>query len=239
VLEPTSSGPLVSVRGEARQSVPPDLVRLPGSLTAAADSKADALQAVAASLHRLTSDLAGLGGVPLPAGTQRQPLTWSAHRATTQPEHLLDEQAGQYRATGRVRADVAVLVTVRALDALDALGEMVAKHERLAVHDAAWAVDADNPAWPAVRAAAVRDAIGKARHYAAALGGTLVGVLHLTDAGLLDGSGAGGHAGYVRQQASGHGPNSARVPPLDPLPQELLAVVEARFVADVAVLDPR
>lgn len=230
---------MVSVRGEARRTVAPDAVRLSAALSASRQDKQEALRAAGAALDRLTGDLAARGGVPLRAGTERHALTWSAHSATTHPEGFHDERTGRYERSGTVRADVALLVTVRALDTLDDLGAALARHESLAVHDALWVVDADNPAWPEVRAAAIRDAVRKGRDYAAALGGSLAQVEHLADAGLLDSSGHTGYEFLVQQAAARAAMHDggSDIPSLDPVPQELLAVVEARFLATGLSLD--
>ena len=87
--------------------------------------------------------------------------------------------------SGQVTATVALRVTVRDLDTLDDLGGVLVAHPSLNVHGVTWHVDWDNPAWPQVRAAAIDAAIGKALHYAAALGATLQHVEHIADTGLL------------------------------------------------------
>jgi uncharacterized protein YggE len=81
-----------------------------------------------------------------------------------------------------------------------------------------------------VRAAAIAAAIGKARDYAAALGATLRRVEHVADTGLL-GSDTGHYqpgrvpAAWARS-ASMEQPGT---PALTPVPQELIATIEARF----------
>src|SRR5262249_56621180 len=101
------------------------------------------------------ADRAAHGGVALDAGTGRRPLTWSAHSVRTHREHAHDERTGRYEPTGRVTAEVAVVIAVRALELLDALGAVLAAHEAVTVHEVSWHVDWDNPAWPEVRAAVV------------------------------------------------------------------------------------
>src|SRR5262249_61425438 len=120
--------------------------------------------------------LAAHGGVALDAGTGRRPLAWSAHSVRTHLEHAHDERTGRYEPTGRVTAEVAVVIAVRAFELLDAVGAVLAAHEAVTVHEVSWHVDWDNPAWPEVRAAAVHAAVAKGRDYAAALGGSLRGV---------------------------------------------------------------
>jgi uncharacterized protein len=99
------------------------------------------------------------------------------------------------------------------------------------VHGETWHVDWDNPTWPQVRAAAIGAAIGKARDYAAALGATLQHVEHIADAGLL--GGGGDTASYqpvrVLAKAFGGSGDQSGTPALTPVPQELIATIEARF----------
>ena len=230
------SGPLLSVSGEARRTVAPDYAILAGAISASRPAKPDAVTAVAQDLDRLIADLAQLGGVALGPESGRRPLTWSAQSATTHPERDYNEETRRDEPTGRVIATVAVLVGVRAFEMLDALGAVLTTHETLSVHDVTWGVDWDNPAWPAVRAAAIQAATGKGRDYAAALGGSLVRVEHIADAGLLGGGdGAAyrltGAARGARAMPASVSGGQGDQPSLDPVPQELTAAIEARFTA--------
>ena len=181
---------------------------------------------VAASLDRLTADLAALGAVPFDEATGRSPLTWSAYSSTTREENYHDHETGRLVRTGQVTATVALWVTVRDLDTLDDLGGMLAAHPGLNVHGVTWDVDWDNPAWPQVRAAAIGAAISKARDYAAALGATVRQVEHIADTGLLGGDTAP-HA--VAAGAFSARAGQSGTPALNPVPQELIATIEARF----------
>ena len=137
---------------------------------------------------------------------------------------------------------MAVVVAVRAFELLDALGAVLADREMVTVQGVTWHVDWDNPAWPLVRADAVQAAIGKGRDYAAALGGTLRGVEHIADAGLLGGDASQfGFTGgsRVTARAASRGGGEPDAPSLDPVPQELAAVIEARFTADGVSLTER
>jgi uncharacterized protein YggE len=233
VSEP--AGPLLSVRGDARQTVTPDYVILAGTIEVAGDSKPEAVRAAAAALDGLTTGLASLGGVALTVETGRRELTWSAQSATTRPERKENEQTGRNEPTGRTTAAVAVTIAVRAFGLLDALGAALATHESLSVYQVDWNVDWDNPAWPQVRAAAIQAAIRKGHDYAAALGGSLQSVEHIADAGLLGGSQDGGSFRFSgrasRAMAAGGGGGESDAPSLDPVPQELAATIEARFTA--------
>ena len=228
------AGLLLSVRGEARRMVAPDYALVAATIASSRGSKAEAVRAAAAGLDSLTADLAARGGVALDAGTGRRPLTWSAQSVTTYVERAHDKKTGQYQPTGQVTAAVAVVIAVRAFELLDALGGVLAAHEAVSVHEVSWHVDWDNPAWRSVRAAAIQAAIGKGRDYAAALGGSLRGVEHIADAGLLGGGNA--QSWFTgrrrRREQLARGGEEPDAPSLDPVPQELAAIVEARFTAD-------
>jgi uncharacterized protein YggE len=223
---------LLSVRGEARQVVPPDSVTMTARVEVTRGSKAEAVRTAAANLDSLTADLAARGGVALEAGTERRPLTWSAQSATTNPERAHDKKSGVFELTGRVAAVVEVIITVRAFDLLDRLGAALTAHEAVSVRQVSWDVDWDNPGWQEVRAAAIHAAIRKGRDYAAALGGSLRSVEHIADAGLLGGDNAQPRLIARSGFASGAGGGESDPPSLDPVPQELTAVIEARLVAD-------
>jgi uncharacterized protein len=228
------AGLLLSVQGEARRMVPPDYALVAAKIASSRGSKVEAVRAAAAGLNSLTADLAARGGVALDAGTGRRPLTWSAQSVTTYAEHAHDENTGQYQPTGQVTAAVAVMIGIRVFELLDALGAVLAAREAVTVQEVTWHVDWDNPAWPGVRAAAVQAAIAKGRDYATALGGSLRGVEHIADGGLLSGgntqSGFTGRRAMARMASrDGEEPDA---PSLDPVPQELAAIVEARLTAD-------
>jgi len=223
-----AGGAVLSVRAEARQLVAPDYAEVDGVIEHTAGSKAEAVAAAAASAERLTADLAALGGVPFDQAAQRRPLTWLAHSSATREERYPDKETGRVVRTGQVTATVAVQVTVRDLGTLDAVSRVLAARQSLSVHGVSWHVDWDNPAWPQVRAAAIRAAIGKAGDYAAALGAAVQRVEHVADAGLLGGD----TASYPPEpralwavSASAEGPGT---PALTPVPQELIATIEAR-----------
>lgn len=229
---------LVSVRGEARRMVPPDYAIVAARIEAWRGSKAEAVRAAAAALDGLTADLAARGGVELDARTGRSPLTWSAQSATTYVERAHDKRTGQYQPTGQVTAAVTVIIAVRAFELLDALGAILGAREAVSVQEVTWHVDWDNPAWHGVRTAAVQAAIRKGRDYAAAVGGSLRGVEHIADAGLLAGDSAQSRftgASAMARAASNAGEGSD-APSLGPVPQELTAIVEARFTADGVTL---
>jgi uncharacterized protein YggE len=221
-------GTLLSVRAEARDLVAPDYAIVDGLIEHTAGAKAEAVRLVAGSLDRLVAELAALGAVPFDAGAGRRPLTWSAHSWSTREELYHDQQTMQMERSGQLIATVALRVTVRDMDVLENLSGVLTAAPGLNVHGVMWQVDWDNPAWPQVRAAAIAAAIGKARDYAAALGATVQYVEHIADAGLLGGDGTSNGAVYSAAfSRSGH--HETGIPTLTPVPQELIATIEARF----------
>jgi len=221
----------LSVRGEAHQSVAPDLVVLAGRVTVAGTSKPDAVEACAKALEVLTAELAALGGLPLTVEYGRSVLTWSAYSATTHFERDHNAKTGRHEPTGRVLASVDLNVAVRDFSLLEALGAVFARLEAFNLNGVSWYVDDDNPAWPALRTAAIEAALRKARDYAGALGGSLISVEHVADVGLLAGSGESPRVfrAMAGRAASAGGPgDGVEAPSLDPVPQEITAVIEAR-----------
>jgi uncharacterized protein YggE len=225
----------LSVRGESEHTVAPDFAVVRGALTAVADTKADALAMVTDAQGRFTALLAQLGGVPLTVDTERSPLTWSSHTMRTSDE--VDYEHGKGR-TGRIIAGLSVAVQVRDLTLLPDVGRALTGVPELQMYQVSWHVDADNPAWPAVRAAAIKAAIGKGRDYAAALGGALERIEHVADVGLLGSGETGSHQTRALSVAGAAGfDDGGGSPTLDPVPQQIVAIIEARFVASVPSLN--
>jgi uncharacterized protein YggE len=209
--------------------VAPDFAVVDGLIEHTAGAKAEAVRLVAGSLDRLTAELSALGAVPFDVGTGRRPLTWTAHSWTTREELYHDQETKQMERSGQLTATVALRVTVRDMDALENLSGVLAAAPGLSVHGVTWQVDWDNPGWPQVRATAIGAAVGKARDYAAALGGTVQHVEHVADAGLLGETSAPIPTVYSAAFTRGSGRHDTGVPALTPVPQELIATIEARF----------
>jgi uncharacterized protein YggE len=234
-----AQGLTLSVRGEASHRVPPDSVVFAGQIAVAKASKPDAVRAVARALDALTSGVAALGGVPLTAESGRSSLTWSAYAATTYAEREHNPVTGRHELTGQTLASVELQVSARDFGLLEALQAVFSGQEAFNVNNVNWYVDDDNPAWPEVRTAAINAAVSKARDYAAALGTSLTSVEHVADVGLLAGSGEAARVfplKFGRSASAGRAGSGAESPSLDPVPQELTAVVEARFRAATAPL---
>lgn len=212
--------------------VAPDAAEIAGRVMVGRADKADAVRAAATVLDELTGTLATLGGVPRTLDTTQAVLTWSAYSVATQAEREHNPRTGRSELTGRVLAFVNVSVIAREFALLDRLGSVFARQEGFYVDGVNWRVDDDNPAWETVRAAAIDAAVRKGRDYTRALGSSLTRIEHIADTGLLGGSGpvvpAFRAASVMMADAGG---NDLDVPSLDPVPQELSAMIEARFIA--------
>jgi uncharacterized protein YggE len=228
---------LLSVRGQALRTVAPDQATIWCFAEAVADTPGGAAGAVNDTLTTITGELAGLGGQPLTPDTGRSSLTWSAQSLNVQPEHDYDKVTRAHGPTGRHHASISVLLTVRDFTLLAEISSVITGHTGLSVHSVGWAVDADNPGWPQVRADAIQAALRAGQDYAAALGGAVVAVQHVADAGLL----GGGEPQHNLMMAASTAPGQAggSTVALDPVPQQLNATIEARFTATIGALPPR
>jgi uncharacterized protein len=225
-----SSFPVISVRSEVERSVDPDQLTLHGHLGVLRDDKSAALQAAAVAVETLKSGLSKLGGVTLSASTARNPLTWSIQQVQTHPYH--DPSTGRTGTT--IAAAASVLLTIRNMGLVEAVEELLASMDGLQMGHAQWHVDPENPAWAELRGEAIREALRKGKDYAEALGAQLVEVQHIADVGLL-GSDAGARVASASFRAASGGPGSS--PSLDPVPQLLVARIEARFRTTPIPLD--
>jgi uncharacterized protein YggE len=224
----------LSVRGEAHQWVAPDSAVIAGRVMVGEPTKADAVRAAATALAELTRNLATLGGVPLTLDATRAALTWSAYSVATQVEREHNPESGRPEPTGRILASVNVSLVARDFDVLDRLGSICARQRGFYTDGVNWHVDDDNPAWAIVRAAAIDAAVRKGRDYAGALRSSLTGIEHIADTGLLGGGGPAVPVFRAASMAMAAGGDDLDAPSLDPVPQELIAIIEARFTATPA-----
>ncbi|MBO0701892.1 MAG: SIMPL domain-containing protein [Candidatus Dormibacteraeota bacterium] len=235
---------MLTVRGEATRTVPPDVAILSGAIVSKERSRAEAMAVAAAAQGRLTDELARLGAVPLTVDTERSPLTWSAFSTSTYVETEYSSKTKRTEATGRIVCTIRVRLTVRELGRLKEIGSVLAHHEMFDLHQVAWYVDDDNPGWSAVRRDAIWAAVRKAQDYAGAVGASLVALEQVADTGLLEESPRSGPELAARAaepmafagSAATRPPDEPDAPSLDPVPQQLWAMVEARFRSSPATL---
>lgn len=230
MTEPTTT---ISVRGEARQVVPPDFTVIAAVISIREIERQDALDRAGRAQTAVLDALRERGGTPLTVQSIDAPLTWATQTFSAQRDEEWDERKARRNVGWRVH--VPVSVTLRDLSRVDDLVAALAAIDDLNVYHVQWQVDARNPSWPLVRAAAIEDAIAKARDYAAALRGSITALVHVADEGLLGGQDSQGRFA-ARAHSAGGVAEFSSAPGLDPAPQEISAVVEARFEARVAGL---
>lgn len=228
---------MLSVRGEAQRTTAPDQACVFSTVSATSGSKSSAAAEMHAALSSILTDLAALGGEVLTAASTRAVLTWSIQSMQTHEEHDHDRVTGAHGPTGRHESSASLLVNVRNFSLVEGVAAALGGRDSVAIHSVSWSVDQDNAEWAVVRADAIHAALLKGQDYATALGGTVIRVDHVADAGLLGGDGS---TGVFRHQnfalASG---SSGEDTSLDPVPQVLSATIEARFTAVVGSVPAR
>ncbi|MFF2776207.1 SIMPL domain-containing protein [Streptomyces sp. NPDC058052] len=215
---PTPAAPQVTVRGEGRLEVEPELARFWLTVSARGGDRS----AVLADLTRRNTEVLGLLRA---RGTAVGKVETGGFSIAPEPSRRgRGEQVRAYR--GRVRIGVE-------LTDLTVLGELVpelADREQTEVDGPWWELRPDSEAYAQARRLAVAEAVRRARAYAEALGTSLGSLLELSDAGLPEpGMPRGGGfapmaVGYAAEEAGG-----APVLDLEPQRRTVTAEVVARF----------
>ncbi len=228
---------VLSVRGDAQRAVAPDQASLSCAISMLADTKDEARAGAATSLDELTAALAQLGGRPLTPETARAALAWSAYSVQAHPDHAHNRHTGEHGPTGRHWATVQLQILVRDFGLVTRVEAMLGRIELAELSWVNWTVDDDNAAWALVRADAIHAALAKGRDYAAALGGSVTAVQQIADGGLLDGTQALEHHHRSKATALAMGGGGEGIA-LDPVPQIVSAVIEARLAAAIPGVSP-
>jgi uncharacterized protein YggE len=228
---------VLSVRGDAQRTVAPDEATVSCAVNVLGDTKDEARAGAAASLDELTAGLVELGGQPLTPETSRAPLSWSAYSVQTYPEHGFNKNTGEHGPTGRHQATVALRVMVRDFGLVSRVEAIVGGVQHVELNYVNWSVDDDNAAWALVRADAIHAALAKGRDYATALDGSVTAVQQIADGGLLDGTQSVEFSGRRAARAVSAGGGEEGLA-LDPVPQLVSAVIEARLTATIAGVSP-
>ncbi|HEV7203304.1 MAG TPA: SIMPL domain-containing protein [Jatrophihabitans sp.] len=226
----------ISVRGDAQRTVAPDQAQIYTTVVRIGGSRTEATAAARQAAAELLRALADLGGVALTLETLRAPLAWSVPSMNTHEDW---DKSGP-GPTGRHVCELTLQVLARDFDVLAAVTERLTGSEFTRVNSVHWSVDDDNATWALVRADAIEAALRKGDDYAAALGGSVISVEHVADAGLLGGDQTGG---FRPERAAAFSLTSGSRSPddltLDPVPQVLRAVIDARFTATIGALPGR
>ena len=202
--------PIVTVRGEARIEVPPDLAGLSVTVHASGSSAAEVQNLLATASGRwreiLTAHQAALA------------------RSSTSGLHVHPVFArNQTRITG-YRGTFSASLEVSDLDALSDLVFALTPVPSSQVDGPWWSLDRANPAYRQARIAAVADARSRAEDYAAAVGRDLGELVEISD---LD----GGFAGGPMRMAKGFGMEDQSAPAFDfePALQTVTGQVTVRY----------
>jgi uncharacterized protein YggE len=224
--------PMLAVRGEAVLEVDPEIARIEVSVAATESDREKTLQLLServAAVDKVLASFAEIIERTEASGARVNPQLTS--RATR------DQASGYHGAVYHA-------ITVAGFDRLGELMAQLADQEQTEVGGPWWGLRPGSPVYAQVRVAAVRDAVGRARDYASALGSQLAGLVELADSRLLSDS---------RGQAEAVAQPSARLPhrvraaapeefsiDLAPAKQVVRATVEARFTIaepDLAAVD--
>jgi uncharacterized protein YggE len=203
----------VAVRGESVREVEPELAEFT-VVTGARDKDRQT------TLERLRER----------ADTLRQHLDRfgeAIEKRETGGLHVYPEAGRRGERVTAYNGSVSTTVTVTDFAALGEMMLAVAGRDQTQVHGPNWSLRPDSPVHQEARAAAVADAIARAREYAAALGAEVLELIELSDPGL-----SGGRYEAQATYSAYRGMSSKSAPAelqLDPQRQRVYAAVEARF----------
>jgi uncharacterized protein len=211
------SKPVISVRGEARLEVEPEIALV--SVTAMAQDKdrRRALELLARRTRAVSELIRGYGD----AVEKLESGPVSVH-----PE-FKDGKARE-RVTGYV-ARAGFTVTVGDFAVLAELVPRLGEQDMVAVTGPAWRLRPDSHAHRQVRLAAAADAIQRASEYAEAFGGRVTGLVEAADTGLLAVGEAGPASFHAAAMAGGMAESGVPEFDFEPASQTVHAQVEARF----------
>ncbi|MGY1711749.1 SIMPL domain-containing protein [Geodermatophilus sp. SYSU D00758] len=197
--------PEVAVRGEALLVADPEVADLTVSVQVRAPDRQRALERCTARQGEVTRLLDAAGD----AVEDRR----TAHLALL-PEDVPGRPGCRASLTTRVTVPPGAVADLAA-----ALGRL----EDVAVTGPHWRLRPDSPVHEQARLAAVRDAVVRARHYAAAFGARLTALLEVADAGQ-----GGPRVAVPLAAVARFGSDEPRLD-LTPAPQEVFGAVEVRF----------
>ena len=201
--------PQVLVRGEAVVEADPELADIGVTVRARARDRQTALERCRAAQDRVVAIAAAAGGAI------------GSVETTAVSVHL---EVRDRRVPGEPVASVHTRLTVIRLDAVGDLVVALGRLDDVEVSGPVWRLRPDSPAAERARMDAVRDAVHRARQYAAAFGAELTALLEVRDAG------SGGGLQVAASMASmARFEDSELHLDLTPPRQEVHGAVEVRF----------
>jgi uncharacterized protein YggE len=207
----STPAPQVVVRGEATLVVDPEIAELGVTVTGRARDRQSALERCRARQDAVSAVVTAAGDAVETVETTGV----SVHR-----------EIRDRRGDGDPVASVHTRLTVGRLDDVGDLVVALGRLDDVAVTGPWWRLRLDSPAVEQARLAAVRDAVHRARQYAAAFGAHLTALLEVSDAGLSGGGGLRVASDVAEMAPFGDG--ELRLD-LTPARQEVHGAVEVRF----------
>ena len=212
--------PSVAVRGEAVLEVEPEIARLTVTVAARDSDRRKVLRLMHERLAAVDAVIADFGDAVEKVETSSMQVS---------------PQLKSYKPKERIAGYVGIVrhsVTVTGFERLGDLVARLADQELTEVAGPSWALRPDSTVYRQARAAAVGDAVQRARDYAQALGTELTSVVELADAELLsramgyEPTASAGAATPLRLRSAE--PEEVTID-LEPAKQVVRATVEARF----------
>lgn len=205
-----STNPQVVVRGQAVLTVPPEVADVVAGVRVRARDRETALERCRARLDEVAAVVAGAGDAVETSETAGVSV------------YLEHSEQGEGRPVATVETRILLARLEAAGDLVVALGRL----DDVAVSGPYWRLRPDSPAFADARLAAVRDAVRRARQYAAAFGAELTALVEVADAGT-----AGDGGPRVAKAAMGVARFEQTELTLDLTPgqQEVHGSVEVRF----------
>jgi uncharacterized protein YggE len=205
---PQVTGPQVLVRGEALLQVETELADVGVTVRVRARDRETALERCLAAQERVTAAATAAGDAV------------ESIETTAVSVYL---EVRDRRAPGEPVASVQTRLTVARLDAVGDLVVALGRLDDVELSGPTWRLRPDSPAVERARLDAVRDAVHRARQYAAAFGAELTALLEVRDAGL------GGPRVAAPMAAMARFESSELHLDLTPPRQEVHGAVEVRF----------
>ncbi len=215
--------PTVAVRGESSREVDPEIAQFTVLVQARDKDRATTLSRLSERVAAIRAVLDGYAA----AIDKRETSRMSVYAQT--------KRSGE-RITGFV-GSATTQVTVTDLDIVGELMLRVADQDQSTVSGPFWSVRPGSPVYREARHAAIADAVTRAKEYAEALGSRVIGLVELSDAGVVSG---GRPMFAARAMPLGLTGGAETQPELDLDPQRQLieAQIEGRFlITPPTVLD--
>ncbi|MGI5214190.1 SIMPL domain-containing protein [Plantactinospora sp. CA-290183] len=206
-----TDAPIVVVRGEVFREVPPEIARFSVTVSARDRDRQVVLIRLAERAEAIRSLIDGYGA--------------AIERRETGQLWVRPEFKGSGERIAAYLGNVTTTVTVTDFGRLGELMLRLAGQGEASVAGPWWELRPGSPVHREARRAAVGDAIARAREYADALGAEVTALLQLSDNGPVDRPMMAVASFGTMRAGAGEPPELQ----LDPQPQSVHAVVEARF----------